>query len=209
MKRALGTEYARNLLCRPAELAGKEETRAGGLGGLCDGHLRVDGEQADRGDDDVCAGERLGERGHVGVLGGRDAHAARSEGFVCLFVAGFLFFVDRLAPSGRGDGHGSGAGRTGRATMVISSMARAAFCLSSSSTMKPPTLPAPMIANFLKLDMIWVVGMYVRRRVEFVWGYCSKRRGWGIYPKWQTDDVSAAILRWLTPWLTLFRCPSR
>ena len=106
MKRALGTEYARNLLCRSAELAGKEETRAGGLGGLCDGHLRVDGEQADRGDDDVCAGERRGECGHVGVLGGRDAHAARSEGFVCLFVAGFLFFVDQLAPSGRSDAPG-------------------------------------------------------------------------------------------------------
>ena len=63
--------------------------------------------------------------------------------------------------------------------MVISSMAPAAFCLSSSSTMKPPTFPAPVIAKLLKLDII-LVGKWMKR----VLGTGVGRSKWvgDIYP---------------------------
>jgi len=77
----------------PAELAGQEEARAGGLGSLCDGHLRVDGHEADRGDDDVRADEHGRESRHIGVLGGRDVDAARGEGFVLFLVVRALRLV--------------------------------------------------------------------------------------------------------------------
>lgn len=63
--------------------------------------------------------------------------------------------------------------------MVISSMAPAAFCLSSSSTMKPPTFPAPMIAKLLKLDI-----MPVGKWMKGVLGTLVGRSKWvgDIYP---------------------------
>ena len=58
--------------------------------------------------------------------------------------------------------------------MVISSIAPVAFCLSSSSTMKPPTFPAPMIAKLLKLD-IMLVGKWMKRVLSTLVG------GWAIF----------------------------
>lgn len=81
------------VLRRPTEFAGQEEARAGGLGGLSDGHLRVDGNQADRGDDDVRADEHGRESRYVGVLGGGDVDAARGEGFVLFLVVRALRLV--------------------------------------------------------------------------------------------------------------------
>ena len=53
--------------------------------------------------------------------------------------------------------------------MVISSMAPAAFCLSSSSTIKLPTFPAPVIAKLLKFD-IMLVGKWIERVPDTVVG---------------------------------------
>jgi hypothetical protein len=63
--------------------------------------------------------------------------------------------------------------------MVISSMVPVTFCLSSSSTMKPPMFPAPMIAKLLKLD-IMLVGEWMKR----VLGTLVGRSKWvgDIYP---------------------------
>jgi hypothetical protein len=63
--------------------------------------------------------------------------------------------------------------------MVISSIVPVTFCLSSSSTMKPPTFPAPMIAKLLKLD-IMLVGEWMKR----VLGTLVGRSKWvgDIYP---------------------------
>lgn len=93
VQRALGTEQALQLVRRPAKLARYEDARPGGLGGLRDRHLCVDGYQADCGDDDVRAGECGGEGRYVGILGRGDAHATRGEGPVLLFVVGGLLFA--------------------------------------------------------------------------------------------------------------------
>src|SRR5712672_1656184 len=87
---ALGTEWAWQVFGGPTVLAWHEDACAGGLGSLREGHLRVDGGQGDGGDDDVRASECLGERGHVGEVGRRDARAARGQGLVLLLVDGGL-----------------------------------------------------------------------------------------------------------------------
>ena len=91
MLRALAAEQALQPLRGHTKLARHEEARAGGSGSLRDGHLSVDGHEADRGDDDVRAGEGRCERGHVGVFGGGETNTARCEGLVLCFVAGGLW----------------------------------------------------------------------------------------------------------------------
>ena len=53
MQRAFGTKQTLQALIWPTKLTWQEEARAGSLGGLHDGHLRLNGHQADRGDDDM------------------------------------------------------------------------------------------------------------------------------------------------------------
>ena len=78
------------VLRRPAELARDEDLRAGGLGCLCDVHLRGNSDHSNRGDDDVRAAKRGRECRYVGILGGSDADAARRERLDLLLVFGLL-----------------------------------------------------------------------------------------------------------------------
>ena len=64
--------------------------QAGGLGCQCDVHLRVDRDYSDRQDDNVRTTKRRRECRYVGILGGSDAHGARSERLVLFIVFGFL-----------------------------------------------------------------------------------------------------------------------
>ena len=90
MQCALATEQALQVIRGSTKLAWQEEAGAGSFGGLCDGHLHVDGHQTDRGYDNMHAGEGHSERGHVGVLCGRYAYATRSERLILVFIAGAL-----------------------------------------------------------------------------------------------------------------------
>ena len=91
MQRSLVSEQAvLEILCRHAKLTRDEDLCAGGLGCLRDGHLCVDRDRGDRGDDDVCAAERGRERGYVGIFSGSGAHAARRARLVFLLVLGGL-----------------------------------------------------------------------------------------------------------------------
>jgi hypothetical protein len=91
---ALATKPALQVIRGPTKLAWDEDARASSFGGLCDGHLGVDGHQTDRGYDNVHAGKGRSERGHVGILCGRYAYTTRSERLILVLIAGVLRCCD-------------------------------------------------------------------------------------------------------------------